>query len=694
MPSIVQGFEYDIFISYRHNDNRSGWVTEFVKALQEELAATIKESVSVYFDSNPHDGLLETHNVDKSLEGKLKCLIFIPILSQTYCDTKSFAWQHEFVVFNKIVNDDQFGRDIKLSNGNVASRILPIKIHDLDSNDKGAIETEIGGVLRAIEFVFKSQGVNRPLRATEDHLQDNQNKTFYRDQINKVANAIKEILGALKNPTPQNTTTNYKPTTAIPKLKTKFIFIGSTVLLLLLAGYFLYTKPTASSEDRVLDKSIAVLPFVDMSPNHDQEYFADGLSEELLNLLAQIKELKVIGRTSSFQFKGKNEDLREIGKKLNVGRVLEGSVRKSEQSLKITAQLIDTRDGSNLWSQTYSRKFDDVFAVQDEIAQAVVNALKINMLNNSLPVRKIPINADAYNAFVQGKFFYESNLDTSATGKAVHYFKEAIRLDSTFALPWTYISMCYWRGTATSKSPRFKAAKQAAEKALGLDSTLSIAITNMAEILDSEYDVMGASEKMELALRLDPNNAYVLRNAGRFNTLVGRNEAAINFCKQALQNDPIQRTALGYLTRAYFYSGNYEEARALKKKYEKVWPGDQPQLSILIHLESGDTKKALEEAIQLKDGALLAAVYFKQGLKGKAKEICSQLATSCGNECAYSLALAYAYGDEKEGTLTWLERSYANREKSFVSFKVHPVLKKYHNEPRFKELLKKIKFPD
>ena len=119
MASILPGFEYDIFVSYRHNDNRSGWVTEFVKALQEELATTFKEPVSVYFDSNPHDGLLETHNVDKSLEGKLKCLIFIPILSQTYCDPKSFAWQHEFCVFNKLAKD-QFGRDIKLSNGNVA----------------------------------------------------------------------------------------------------------------------------------------------------------------------------------------------------------------------------------------------------------------------------------------------------------------------------------------------------------------------------------------------------------------------------------------------------------------------------------------------------------------------------------------------------------------------------------------------
>ena len=229
MPSILPNFNYDIFISYRHNDNRSGWVTEFVKALQEELAATIKEPVSVYFDSNPHDGLLETHNVDKSLEGKLKCIIFIPILSQTYCDPKSFAWQHEFVAFNKMAIEGaplsgpvpplsgreglgvRLSRDIKLTNGNVASRILPIKIHDLDAEDKAIIENEIGGILRAIEFIFKSPGVNRPL-STSDNPDKNQNKTFYKDQINKVANAIKEIIVALKNPTLQSTrtTTNYQ----------------------------------------------------------------------------------------------------------------------------------------------------------------------------------------------------------------------------------------------------------------------------------------------------------------------------------------------------------------------------------------------------------------------------------------------------------------------------------------------------
>jgi len=197
VPSLIPRYEYDIFISYRHKDNKGEhWVTEFVNALKTELESTFKEDISIYFDENPHDGLLEIHNVDKSLEGKLRCLIFIPIISQTYCDPKSFAWVHEFCAFNKIAKEDKYGRDIRLNSGNIASRILPIRIHDLDPQDKSLIENELGGPLRSIDFIFKSPGVNRSLLPA-DSAEKNFNKTHYRDQINKVANGVKEIIQGL-----------------------------------------------------------------------------------------------------------------------------------------------------------------------------------------------------------------------------------------------------------------------------------------------------------------------------------------------------------------------------------------------------------------------------------------------------------------------------------------------------------------
>ena len=199
MSSILPRYEYDIFISYRQKDNKGGhWVTDFVDALKTELEATFKEDISIYFDESPHDGLLESHTVDKSLEGKLKCLILIPIISRTYCDPGSFAWQHEFIAFRDLAKKDEFGLDVKLPDGNVASRILPIQIHELSPEDQRLFEKENGGPLRAIPFIFKSLGVNRPLTPA-DSRSESSNKTLYRDQINKTANALDEIIRALQN---------------------------------------------------------------------------------------------------------------------------------------------------------------------------------------------------------------------------------------------------------------------------------------------------------------------------------------------------------------------------------------------------------------------------------------------------------------------------------------------------------------
>ena len=198
MPSLLPGFEYDIFISYRQNDNKyDGWVTEFVNNLNKELEATLKDKVTVYFDSNPHDGLLETHSVSHSLQEKLKCLVFIPILSKTYCDVKSFAWNNELLVFVENARQDQFGLNVKLNSGNVSSRVLPVRIHDLDSEDVSLAESVIG-FIRSVDFIYHSPGVNRSLRPWDDDVIKNTRQPFYRDQINKVANAIGELIRGMK----------------------------------------------------------------------------------------------------------------------------------------------------------------------------------------------------------------------------------------------------------------------------------------------------------------------------------------------------------------------------------------------------------------------------------------------------------------------------------------------------------------
>ncbi len=199
MPSLIPGYEYDIFISYRQKDNKyDGWVTEFVENLKRELDSMFKEEVSVYFDINPSDYLLETYDVDASLKDKLKCLVFIPVLSRTYCDLKSFAWEHEFKAFIKMAKEDHFGLKVQLPNRNVTSRVLPVRINDLDKDDQDLCESLLGGMLRGVDFIYKEPGVNRPLRSNEENPHDNLNNTIYRNQINKVALAVREIIESLK----------------------------------------------------------------------------------------------------------------------------------------------------------------------------------------------------------------------------------------------------------------------------------------------------------------------------------------------------------------------------------------------------------------------------------------------------------------------------------------------------------------
>lgn len=199
MSSIIQGYEYDIFVSYRHHDNKyDGWVTEFVDKLSQELKATLKDKLTIYFDQNPTEGLGDTHSVDQSIQNKIKALIFVPVISQTYCDTTSFAWQQEFKVFKNNSKRDSFTRTIKLPNGNVASRILPVKIHDIDVTDLKLLESELDGALRSIDFIYRDAGVNRPLRPVDDEIITAGNKILYRNQINKLAYAIKEIVHGIK----------------------------------------------------------------------------------------------------------------------------------------------------------------------------------------------------------------------------------------------------------------------------------------------------------------------------------------------------------------------------------------------------------------------------------------------------------------------------------------------------------------
>ena len=380
MPSIISGYEYDIFISYRLKDNKhNGWITSFVENLKGELESTFKEEISVYFDINPHDGLLETHDVDASLKEKLKCLVFIPIISRTYCDPKSFAWEHELKAFIELASHDQIGLKVKLPGGNVASRVLPVQIHELDANDKELLESELGGPLRGIEFIYREPGVNRPLMPNEDHPDHNLNKTFYRNQINKVANTIKEILNGIENPVREpkkfsNGTSDFIPSGR--KNLNKKLITGSLLLLVMVVLGYLVVSNFIKTKKHI-EKSIAVLPFVNESPNKENEYVCDGITRTILNDLLKIVDLKVKGGKSVERFRDLDKDIKDIGNELQVSFLLEGSVWKSDDNLRIIVHLIDSRTGDITWSDIYEGKYtNEIFDFQSKVAKNVAASLQ------------------------------------------------------------------------------------------------------------------------------------------------------------------------------------------------------------------------------------------------------------------------------------------------------------------------------
>ncbi len=417
MSSIIEGYNYDIFISYRQKDNKhNGWVTEFVDNLKGELESTFKEEISVYFDINPHDGLLETHDVEASLKEKLKCLVFIPIISRTYCDPKSFAWEHEFKAFVEQASQDQFGLKVKLPNGNVASRVLPVLIHDLDNTDIKLCESLLGGVLRGVEFIYRSTGVNRPLRSEEEKPHDNLNHTIYRDQINKVANAIKEIvsgLGAGETVSGKEKMEPIMPWDEVKKAK-KIIDqekpigskkrkmlsgIVSIIILVLLVAIYIYPKifkrDTLEGLSARSKISVAVMPFKNMTNDTTLNTWQDWIQDNLITALSNSEELRV-RQTESIKTLIKTNGIinyasltpslaSTISKKLEANIFVLGSINKIDTTIRINAQLIDPKTEETLKSfqlEGSSRKF---LRIIDSLSVIIRNALVLSKLEKETP---------------------------------------------------------------------------------------------------------------------------------------------------------------------------------------------------------------------------------------------------------------------------------------------------------------------
>ena len=679
MPSVISAYEYDVFISYRHNDNRSGWVTEFVKNLQEELRATIKEPVSVYFDCNGYDGLLETHNVDKSLERKLRCLVFIPILSQTYCDPTSFAWQNEFLRFTKSMKEDSLGGDVQLINGNVGARLLPLRIHEIDAEDKNLIEKVLDYPIRPIDFIFKSAGVNRPLTST-DARNENVHRTYYRDQINKTANAIKEIITGLKNGN-ANISGNDKP------LKLRM------------------------DKQPDVDRSIAVLPFVNMSSDPEQEFFGDGIAEDIINALVHLKNLKVAGRTSSFQFKGKNPDLREVGERLGVKTVLEGSIRKQGNRLRITAQLINVEDGFHLWSEQYNRTLDDVFAIQDEIALTITEKLQITLLGDDKAkiTKSYTENSEAYFFYLKGRFFLNKRL----LRESLEQFEKALAIDPLYARAYAGVADAYIilanYGFYPPKEIMPKA-KFAAEKALQLDNTLCEPYCSLGLYYASfEWKWQEAKTNFQRSIELNPTytQAYIWYGHYYLAWVEGNINEGENLLHVAIKLEPL--SAIGYLSLYGILStdGRFEEGLEVAKEGFALDPDSYVSQRVmgLAHLDSDQYEQAaerLEKASSLAKRAAMSLldlvyVYVRQGSVEKARNVMEELILNLQESkhiSPFILGIAYAHLGDFDRAFDWLEKAYAGHDGFLCMMRNYPwIPDKLKSDERFISLVKRLNFP-
>ena len=712
MSSIIPGFEYDIFISYRQKDNKyDGWVTEFVDNLKRELEATFKEEISVYFDVNPHDGLLETHDVGASLKEKLKCLVFIPIISQTYCDPKCFAWQYEFAAFNNIAKEDQFGRDIRLAGGNVASRILPVKIHSLDQEDKSLIEIELGGVLRAIEFIYKEAGVNRPLKPTDDK-KDNLNKTHYRDQINKVANAVKEIITALKRNTQQDGevarevihTKPEKSKNRKARIGIVFIIAFATIVM----GYLFIPKLFKSSKP--VEISIAVLPFENMSGDPEQESLSDGISEDIGNILAKVPGLNVAGRISAFSFKGKNQDLRLIGEKLNVNHILIGSIQKSGNTIRITTQLIKVSDGYQLWSEKYDRQLEEIFNIQDEISLAILNAIKMKLFGaaKEAVLKKYTDNPEAYQLYLQGRFYYNKWTE-DGYNKAIDYYKAAIKIEPYYALAWAGISTSYlslWIYNYLPPEKCLPQMKEAAEHSLRLDDAIAESHLAMARMkMYSEWDFAAATIEYNKAIELNPNNAEAHVFYAICLGFLDNYSEAIKQASIAYRLDPFSSMINFNGANVYWLAGDYEKeieyGRRLVELDSNFYGGHFQVGRGLMHLKRYE--EAVPEfkiAVRQNYGSFtlfrLGLIYGIIGEKVKAREVLERMKNLRSTQWVgnYEMGFVYMALEEFDNAFQYFEKAIENNEGLMLYFKYNiRSFPEFEKDPRTKLLLEKIGLP-
>ena len=510
-------------------------------------------------------------------------------------------------------------------------------------------------------------------------------------------------------------TAPYRWRPQLPFLALIAALVAAALLMALLAKKFWLTPSTASSRSPVAAASdtapaipaasIAVLPFVDMSERKDQEYFSDGLSEELIELLGRTAGLRVVARTSSFYFKGKSEKLETIARELRVANVLEGSVRKDGNRLRVTAQLIRADTSDHLWSETFDRDLLDVFKVQDEIAAAVVSALKVRLLTARRPIARDELGTaslEAYNQFLLGKQSYNQG-DLDGYRHAVAALGAAIGLDPGYARAYALLALAqFWVADYVGGSAAgYDRAAEAAEKAveLGPEQASSYAARGFLRAVYL-FDFYGAQSDLDKAVELNPGDADVLHRSAVVLGTLGKLPAAISREQQALALDPL--SAEISMRLGFFLAADQQLAQA-RPLYEKSLAIAENSIRAnfnLGDLELFENQPAQALATFQKNEAEVfrlvgqAKAEYSLGHPDASQQALERLIAAYGTRAPSNIAQVYAWRGEKDQALAWAERAYALRDPGLTWIKIDPNWRRLHGEPRYHALLRKMKLPE
>jgi TolB-like protein len=450
------------------------------------------------------------------------------------------------------------------------------------------------------------------------------------------------------------------------------------------------------------EKSIAVLPFADLSPDRDHEYFADGIAEELLNVLAKVPELRVISRSSAFSYKGENVKAARVAEELKVAHVLEGSVRKSGRKVRITAQLIDARSDTQLWSETWDRDLDDILAVQDEIAAAVVAQLKVKLLGTRSKAGEA--SPDAFALFLHARHLGRQYSPESLEG-SIALLRRALAIAPGYAAAWVELARAYVSQVGAGHRPReegVRLARQAVANALAADPDHAPAhatLGRMAMVFDG--DLAAAARHYEHALKLDPSDTDIVVLAARLVLHLGRPAVAVQMLEHAIARDPRNPTAMFYLGLAQVAGGHFDSAIASARGALELAPErtGAHYLAGVALLHKGEAASALVEMQKEPAGSWhsigLAMAYYSLGRKADSDAALADAIRSYAATSAYNLAYALAWRNEPDAAFEWLDRAVGEKDTGLAGIAAERLFANIHEDPRWLPFLRRLgKAPD